>query len=126
MANFLDFLKLKDYIPQILEVVSNGQVLIDGDADLSDRAVALVNILDLAADYTDTEWDDDLVERIAILVECEDFWQAVDVIIECLQKDHDHDEAMLMTAMDEKGINPSTIVLLIEVAIQIFKLFQGK
>ena len=126
MSTFLDLLKLKDYIPQILEVVANGQVLINAEAELQDRATALVNLLDLAADFTETEWDDELVERLADVIECEEFWQAVDVIVECIMDDHDHSPMQLTSAMEAKSISPSTIVLIVEVILQIIKLFKGK
>lgn len=124
MPSLMDLIELRKYIPEIIEAISHSQVLMDKDARLEDRGEALVSLLDLAAGYTETEWDDNLVDKLERLTNQPDFWPAVDMIIDCFADDPN--PMTVMAAADEKGINPATVLLVVEVVIQIVKFFKQR
>lgn len=125
MPGLMDLIELRKYIPELLEAIGHGQVLVDDQASLEDRGEALVSLLDLAAQFTETEWDDELVDRLQRVTDCDDFWRALDVVIDCMRDDHDHD-MNIGAKMEERGIDPATIVLIVQVVMQVIKFFRNR
>ena len=125
MPSLMDLIELRKYIPEIIEAIGHSQVLMDKDSRLEDRGEALVSLLDLAAGYTETEWDDNLVDKLERLTQQDDFWRALDMIIDCFMDDNPA-PMTVMAAADEKGINTATVLLVVEVVIQIMKFFKQR
>jgi soluble lytic murein transglycosylase-like protein len=91
----------------------------------------VTNAGDFIAEKTPAEWDDDLVDAIRKAVEDDAKFDAIyELIFDVVDGDTEvlplPDNARVMATADKAGISPAVIILIVQLAVEAFKLWRDR
>ncbi len=110
------------YLPLLMELVGPLSKVVDTESDREERVDAILEIAESLADMTETQVDDDIVDRIKQISETPEFWITIDKIYE-LFSDSDNPPSFGALQKD-RSLDPATIILIVELAGLVIKLFR--
>lgn len=113
--------ELLKYAPILIDLLDDFRILIDEAASRESRVDAVLNVLDRVADLTDTDLDDKLVMAAQDILDKPETWEIIDAVLEAFQAD---DEYSLVPG-EEVGMDPATILLIINLISQLVKAFRS-
>ena len=110
------------YLPLLVELAGPLSKFMDSEADREERVDAILSIADSLADMTETEVDDDIVDRVREISDTPEFWITIDKIYELFS---DSDNSPNFGALQkDKTLDPATIILIVELVGLVVKLFR--
>lgn len=110
------------YLPLLMELAGPLSKVMDQDEDREVRVDAILSIAESLAEMTETQVDDDIVDRIQAISDTPEFWVTIDKIYELFS---DSDNTPSFGALQkDKTLDPATIILIVELVGLVVKLFR--
>lgn len=97
---------------------------VEDSAELRAWVDAVLEALDLIADYTGTDFDDNLIEQALIAVRNDDTWETIYSAVEFVLGFFKKEDPAVTCVAGKVGCDPITIMMIISAAISLLRLLQ--
>ena len=118
------FRLLFKYLPAVIESAEHLDSLLDNELPVRDRSLALLDMIAVFTDETDTTIDDEVVAQVRGIIERDEFWATIDMIIDIF--DGDGEPKVRLAGAHEASLDPATIMLLVELGAFLFKVLRER
>jgi hypothetical protein len=97
---------------------------LENSADLRKWVEAVLEALDLLADYTGTDFDDNLIEQALIAVRNDDTWNTLYLVVDFVMGFFKEEDPAVNYVADKTDCDPTVVLLIVSAVISALRLIQ--